>query len=31
MIVETVEIVALEKVKCVRRMVRPDLVQWVCW
>jgi hypothetical protein len=20
-----------EVVKCVRRMMRPDLVEWVCW
>jgi hypothetical protein len=22
--------VTLEKVKCVRKMVKPDLIQWVC-
>jgi len=20
-----------EVVRCIRRMVRPDLVEWVCW
>jgi hypothetical protein len=25
-----VGIVILEKVRCIRKMIRPDLIQWIC-